>query len=42
MLLFRIPMYTIRLPWQEEKEGRVVEQEYLPKNLKGKKYYRPQ
>jgi len=30
----------VRYPWQEEKEGRVVEQEYLPKNLKGKKYYR--
>jgi len=30
----------IRYPWQEEKEGRKVDQEYMPKNLKGKKYYR--
>lgn len=30
----------IRYPWQEEKQGRKVEQEYMPKNLKGKKYYR--
>lgn len=31
----------VRYPWQVEKEtGKKVEQEYLPKNLKGKKYYR--
>jgi replication-associated recombination protein RarA len=30
----------IRYPWQEEKEGRKVDQEYMPKNLKGKKYYK--
>ena len=30
----------IRYPWQEEKGGRKVDQEYMPKNLKGKKYYR--
>lgn len=33
----------VRYPWQEEQEtGKKVEQEYLPKNLKGKKYYRPE
>ncbi len=32
----------IRYPWLEEKQtGKKVNQEYLPKNLKGKKYYRP-
>ena len=31
-----------RYPWLEEKQtGQQVEQEYLPNNLKGKKYYRP-
>ncbi len=30
----------IRYPWQQEKEGKQVDQEYMPKNLKGKKYYR--
>lgn len=31
-----------RYPWLEEKQSGVkVEQEYLPTNLKGKKYYRP-
>ncbi|HNQ31221.1 MAG TPA: replication-associated recombination protein A [Candidatus Woesebacteria bacterium] len=30
----------VRYPWQEQKEGETVEQEYMPKNLKGKKYYR--
>lgn len=31
-----------RYPWLVEKEtGKKVEQDYLPKNLKGKKYYRP-
>ncbi len=32
----------IRYPWLVEKEsGTKIEQEYLPKNLKGKKYYKP-
>ena len=32
----------VRYPWLVEKESGVkVEQEYLPKNLKGKKYYKP-
>jgi replication-associated recombination protein RarA len=31
----------IRYPWKEEAKGKVVEQEYLPDNLKGKKYYQP-
>jgi putative ATPase len=31
----------VRYPWQAEREsGKKVEQEYLPNNLKGKKYYR--
>lgn len=31
----------VRYPWLEEKEaGEKIEQEYMPKNLKGKKYYR--
>lgn len=31
-----------RYPWITEKEtGKKIEQEYLPKNLKGKKYYEP-
>lgn len=32
----------IRYPWKIEKEtGRKVNQEYMPKNLQGKKYYKP-
>lgn len=31
----------VRYPWQEEKKGNKIEQEYMPANLKGKKYYRP-
>jgi putative ATPase len=32
----------IRYPWKVEKEtGRKINQEYLPKNLKGRKYYKP-
>ncbi len=32
----------IRYPWKLEKQtGQKINQEYLPKNLKGKKYYRP-
>ncbi len=30
----------IRYPWQEERKGKSVDQEYMPKNMKGKKYYR--
>lgn len=31
-----------RYPWKVEKEtGNKIEQEYLPKNLQGKKYYKP-
>lgn len=30
----------IRYAWKEERNGKNVEQEYLPKNIKGKKYYR--
>ncbi len=30
----------VRYAWREEKAGKKVEQEYLPKELKGKKYYR--
>ncbi|KKQ38792.1 MAG: ATPase [Candidatus Roizmanbacteria bacterium GW2011_GWA2_37_7] len=30
----------VRYPWQEERKGKKVVQEYLPENLKGKKYYR--
>lgn len=30
----------VRYAWKKEKEGKVVDQEYLPKSLKGKKYYR--
>jgi putative ATPase len=30
----------IRYAWKEEREGKKVDQEYLPKSLKGKKYYR--
>ncbi len=31
----------VRYPWMVEKEsGRTVDQEYMPKNLKGKKYYK--
>lgn len=32
----------VRYPWMEEKNGNKVEQEYMPENLKGKKYYRPE
>lgn len=33
----------IRYPWLEEKNsGREIKQEYMPKNLVGKKYYRPE
>ena len=32
-----------RYPWLEEKKtGKKVNQEYMPKNLKGKKYYKPE
>ncbi len=31
----------IRYPWQEEKKGEKVNQEYMPVNLVGKKYYKP-
>lgn len=32
----------IRYPWKVEKEtGKKVNQEYMPKNLQGKKYYKP-
>ncbi len=31
----------VRYPWMEEREGKKVDQEYLPANLKGKKYYKP-
>lgn len=32
----------VRYPWLVEKQtGKNIEQEYMPKNLKGKKYYRP-
>lgn len=32
----------VRYPWQQEREtGQKIEQEYMPKNLKGKKYYKP-
>lgn len=31
----------VRYPWMEERQGKKVEQEYLPSNLKGKKYYKP-
>lgn len=32
----------VRYPWKIEKEtGRKVNQEYMPKNLQGKKYYKP-
>ncbi len=30
----------VRYAWKEEKEGKQVAQEYLPKELKGKKYYK--
>lgn len=30
----------VRYAWKEERKGQKVEQEYLPKELKGKKYYR--
>jgi putative ATPase len=30
----------VRYAWKEEREGKKVQQEYLPKELKGKKYYR--
>ncbi len=31
----------VRYPWKEEKKGEKVSQEYMPKNLVGKKYYKP-
>ena len=32
----------IRYPWKVEREtGRKINQEYLPKNLRGRKYYKP-
>jgi putative ATPase len=31
----------VRYPYKEEKQGKKVEQEYMPKNLVGKKYYKP-
>ncbi len=31
----------VRYPYKEEKKGKKVNQEYMPKNLVGKKYYRP-
>jgi len=30
----------VRYTWKEEKKGKKIEQEYLPKNLIGKKYYK--
>ena len=30
----------VRYAWKEEKEGKKVDQEYLPKELQGKKYYK--
>lgn len=30
----------VRYAWKEEKKGNVVKQDYLPANLKGKKYYK--
>jgi putative ATPase len=30
----------VRYPWKEEKQGREVDQEYMPSNLRGKKYYK--
>jgi putative ATPase len=30
----------VRYTWKEEKKGKTTEQEYLPKNLQGKKYYK--
>lgn len=30
----------VRYAWKEKKKGKTVEQEYLPKNLVGKKYYK--
>ncbi|MFA9289011.1 MAG: replication-associated recombination protein A [Weeksellaceae bacterium] len=33
----------VRYPWLEEKKtGKKIKQDYLPKNLKGKRYYRPE
>lgn len=29
----------VRYPWKEEKKGKKVDQEYMPKNLVGRKYY---
>ena len=29
----------VRYAWKEEKEGKKIDQEYLPKALKGKKYF---
>jgi putative ATPase len=30
----------VRYTWKEEKKGKTIKQEYLPKNLEGKKYYK--
>ena len=30
----------VRYAWKEEKDGKKVDQEYLPKELKGKRYYK--
>ncbi|MEI6327567.1 MAG: replication-associated recombination protein A [Candidatus Roizmanbacteria bacterium] len=30
----------VRYPWKAERDGQTVDQEYLPENLKGKKYYK--
>lgn len=31
----------VRYPWKEEKQGKNIDQEYMPENLKGKEYYKP-
>jgi replication-associated recombination protein RarA len=30
----------VRYAWKEEQKGKKIDQEYLPANLKGKKYYK--
>lgn len=30
----------VRYPWKEERQGKKVDQEYMPKNLVGKRYYK--
>jgi replication-associated recombination protein RarA len=30
----------VRYAWKEEKDGKIVDQEYLPDSLRGKKYFR--